>query len=463
MLKIFLEFLRFHFRFKPAFILNTLAAFIIVNGFWIVASHWLFIFRPYLNYDYLPAILLASVSVLASFAVFILIYLQEIFISNALVFHFDGFSGLFSAKEFARELNLLEFIKIQDLVLFLSFSIVALAVARVLKGRTNLVAAMIVLVLAISADQLNGSSYLIKSDDQLIEGNVAGSSALNIFMSLREVNVPKKEAVFLPNEEIVLSKTEVIEWAKNNPAKSVLFVIVESYGVNDSEQANQWLYRQLVSPEAREDYDVEYGTARFSGATTASELRHLCALGGTYNAILTPDKLGNCIPEAFAKLDYPVIGTHGFSENMFRRGDWWKTIGLQEILFVNEFDAMKAPYCGSGMYGICDEFIIDYLGHRMTEQRGFYYQLTLNTHFPVVKMDIPEDLAAICAEDHMSEQVCMLNARIGLYFRKLSAVLSTVPDRPLVFVVGDHAPPFTNQASRTFSADKTPYFVLRPK
>jgi len=451
-----------HFTIKPLMILNTLMVFFLINGFWLVASYWVFTFRPYFNYDYLLAIALVPFSIVAALVMFLLIYFQEIFISNALIFHFNGVSDFLRSVEFVKDLDLVEFFKIQDIILLASFSAGAVLAARHLKNKTNFMAVLIVMVFAFSADQLNGSSYLIKSDHQVLPGNISGSSALKIYTSFKENDVPRTKPKALDQGVLPLPKDKVINWAQANPSKSVLYVLVESYGLNDSAAVNEWLYSQLVSPDISEDYKIAYGNAKFSGATTASEMRHLCGLKGNYNSLLPQEALVDCIPRAFSELGYPVVGAHGFTENMFRRKEWWADIGIKERLFINEFSKMNAPYCGSGMYGICDDYVIQYLGRRMIEQRGFYYHLTLNTHLPIVKTKIPDALSVLCEQEEMAKEACTLNAKIGAYFRTLSGVVAELAEKPLVFIVGDHMPPFSSTISRKFSNSETPYIILTP-
>lgn len=452
-----------HLKIRPKRIKNTMMIFVLLNGFWLIASHWIFVLRPYLNYDYLLAIVLVPYSVVASFIILLLVYVLELAINNALIFHFENAAEFLRSGKFITDLNIFEFLKIEDIVLLISFSVVGIFSLRYLKNKTNPMAVIIVFIVAFAADQLNGSSYLIKSDSQVVPGNISGSSALNIYLSFNQLSGTRTPPRPLDAREILLSKDELLRWYGAHPERSILFVIVESFGLNDAVAANNWIYDQLISSEIEDSYIVDFGQTPFSGATTVSELRHLCALKGSYNSMLTRDNTINCIPRAFAERGYPVVGSHGFTENMFLRKTWWKTIGLSERLFIGAFDDMGAPYCGSGMYGICDDFVIRYLGRRIEKQRGFYYHLTLNTHVPIVKTEIPRALGEICSNKKITKAACTLNAKVGEYLRSLSAVLSGLPEKPLVFVVGDHAPPFASKASRTFSGLETPYFILRPK
>ncbi len=452
-----------HLKIKPKYIINTLIVFIILNSFWLIAEHWVFVFRPYFNYDYLLALMLAPFSVIASVIILVLSFLLELLINNALIFHFNDIIDFIRTIQFASELSIQAFLKSEEIILLVSFLFIGVLTLRYIKDKTNLLASIIVLLLAFVADLFNGSSYLIESQNRLISRNISGSSALNIYISLNDTRDPKTFPIPLEKEEILLSKDEVLNWYETHREKSVLFVIVESYGLNNDSLANDWLYNQLITSEIIDTYNIRYGKAYFEGATTSSELRYLCALKGSYNSILTPENTTDCIPRAFTEKGYPVIGGHGFTKNLFLRETWWDKIGISQRLFVDDFNSIGAPYCGSGFIGTCDDFIIHHLKEKIEEQPGFYYHLTLNTHPPIVKTIIPIDLGEICNNLKVTKEACTLNAKIGEYLRSLSEVLSSLSEKPLVFLVGDHAPSFERKASRTFSPLETPYFILMPK
>jgi hypothetical protein len=449
--------------FKPSYLLWTSLAFLGLNLFWLAAQEWIFVSRPYINYDYTIALWLTPFSMVAAWVVLLFVYLQEIFISNAMIFNFGSFGKFLQAGVFANELQLFDMIQASDIVMFGCFMGVAWVSFRILNKRTNALSILIVLALSFLGDQLNGSSYLIKSDSQVLPGNVAGSSTLKIVKSVLESQKDPGLAIRLSPHEAILSPDQIISWAQQNPQRSVLFIIVESYGQNKNDDLNNWIQNQILKPDVLQHYRAETGLSLFSGSTTSAELRHLCGLGGNYASIMDSVDMEQCLPNRFRQEGYKTTGVHGFSKFMFRRQDWWPTLGLDRMLFVNEFMEMDAPFCGSGLYGICDEFVIEYLGQEIKKQRGFYYHLTLNTHFPVVRWPLDPELAHICDQPDISSQVCFLSKRVGVYFDRLAQVLLSLPEKPLVVMVGDHAPPFSETSSRTYLGDKTPYIILYPK
>ena len=458
-----IEFIKKQLTLKLSYIGHALLAFLVLNGFWLVVAQWVFVFRPYLNYDYALALMAAPFSTVLAVLSLLTVCVFELFITNALVFHFDGAVDFFNSVEFAKELDLKDFVNVQDTAFLIAFIILAAVVSRYLKSRTNALSVLCVIILAFGADQLNGSSYLFKSDHQIIEGNVGGSSMLKLYASFKERAQDAKPLVFLDHSELPLRADDLMRWAEQHPDKSVLFVIVESFGLNSDEGVRDWLLSELKSEGLEDSYIIESGAAAFVGSTTASEFRHLCGLKGNYSSVVTSEFTEQCLPQLFAQKGYSVAGAHGFSANMFRRRDWWSQLGLQEQLFVDEFNDMDAPYCGSGLYGTCDSFVVEYLGRRIQEAPGFYYQLTLNTHLPIVKTDVPEALRGICRAAEMTSEACVLNAKVGQYLRDLSGVVSMLSNKPYVFIVGDHAPPFSATATRrSFSDHETPYMILKP-
>src|SRR5690606_6439912 len=122
-----IEFLKKQLWPKPSYVAYALAGFLFLNLFWVVAAQLVFVFRPYLNYDYGLALLLAPFSVGLSFLALLVVYALELFIINSLVFHFDGAGDFFRSSQFAGELMLQDFVSLRDLLLLALFLVFAFA------------------------------------------------------------------------------------------------------------------------------------------------------------------------------------------------------------------------------------------------------------------------------------------------------------------------------------------------
>jgi hypothetical protein len=88
----------------------------------------------------------------------------------------------------------------------------------------------------------------------------------------------------------------------------------------------------------------------------------------------------------------------------------------------------------------------------------------LNSHLPLRAGVIPPELAALCDQAGTGNDVCLLTAVLGKALSALEHELSLpAGNRPLVVVVGDHAPPFGALLQRSqFSQTKVPAYVLVP-
>jgi hypothetical protein len=449
---------------RPQTLAVTLCAFLALNIFWQIAGAWIFISRSYLDLDYLLVLAILPFSLTLSFLAALVVFIQEYAMNNALAFHFTDISAFFSSWQFANNLQLSAMIQPHDLILFAAYLITLYLVFKFSRPHISITACVVVMCLGVAADRINGSNYTGKTQTQILPGNIAGSSFLSLATAIRDNLGPPKPASILPPDQQIMSAKVLDQWLLKHPDRSVLFIILESYGLHEDSRINDYLAERVKTPTLQSIYNIKYGTLPFAGATTSAELRHLCNLSANYSTPLQESDTTECLPSRAIKHGLKVIGAHGFSSQMFRRNVWWPYLGLTTNKFADAYQKEGAPFCGSGLYGICDEYILDDLLNETTRQRGFYYQLTLNTHFPVVRVPLTTELKTICADQQaISDNVCAYTGRLGQFFDHLANALAKLKSPPLVLMVGDHAPPFTDQESRRYSGGVTPFFILDPK
>ncbi len=252
---------------------------------------------------------------------------------------------------------------------------------------------------------------------------------------------------------------------------NVVLILVESWG----RAVDTSLSNALTGPYNRTDlrarYRVAEGTVPFYGPTLSGEARELCASRMGFHLLeATKPELDGCVPHLLQNRGYDTLAVHGMSGNLFRRSDWYPTVGFDDAWFGDRLRQAGLPDCPGAFNGTCDHAIAEWIGNRLESKREtpeFVYWVTLNSHVPV---PYPPLLAAPAS--------CILNASptldralcswYQLVFNVHDSVYRLAMDklaRPTVFVVvGDHAPPFADPSLRNrFSSSVVPYVVLTPR
>ena len=260
------------------------------------------------------------------------------------------------------------------------------------------------------------------------------------------------------DDESILKKFNFLEWAKTHSDRSVLFVVVESLGLPESRDALGWLNEQIQIGE----YKKEFYEIGFRGATTSGELRSLCGLEGSYTSINSTLST-ECLPFQLKQIGWSTSGYHGFSRRIFDRQSWWPIIGLNQTFFIESPEIASLPKCGNVFRGACDRELLNLAISRAVTPMSFHYVLTLNTHLPVVPVEISPDLFDICTKNDLPESACMHLASLGKILGLIPEKISALTNLPLIIIVGDHAPPFSGLHERnSFKRNLVPGFVLLP-
>ena len=234
--------------------------------------------------------------------------------------------------------------------------------------------------------------------------------------------------------------------------------MVESLGIPTDTVPREWLDHRLNSKK----FNVSAFEISFRGATTSGELRSLCGLEGSYTA-LNLSNTESCLPRLLAKNDWRITGFHGFSQRMFDRQSWWPLIGLEQSSFMESPDVLALGRCGNAFRGACDKDLLKLAVGHAAVPKSFVYVLTLGTHLPVLPVDIPPTLSSICDQRRLPANACRHIAALGDVLSNVITSTEALPTTPLVVVVGDHAPPFSDLEERSsFKQDRVPGFILEP-
>jgi hypothetical protein len=427
--------------------------------FWLEQSN--FMNRAIIDLDLALALCILPKFPIIGIALLAIAWGADWIVNLAMIFHFGAPAELLKSIRFATNLDyrgLFESSAVSLMMLFIASGILVCYVAR--RQANMWQPGVAITFLLIFGDVVNGSSVLSGRRELLYPINLAGSPLSTLFTSV--IQTFKLEPLHeLRKEETVQGLVDISVWASAHPDRGILFVIVESLGVPTSPTMRTWVKSQWLDPSLLERFDVHTADIPFKGSTTSAELRSLCRLAGSYRSVNLAQG-ATCLPAQLVANGWSTIGMHGFSGLMFDRVNWWPKIGLQTNLFVEakEFNGIR---CGTVFRGGCDNTLLA-SGVKALAPRRFVYLLTLNTHLPIDRPAQGTPIPPTCDSPESNGEVCDHLTATTDVLRKLRQTLETLSVAPLVVVIGDHAPPFSNKLSReAFVNDKVPATVLVPR
>lgn len=439
-------------------------AFLNVPFWWLQQEY--FLVRPWLNIELLLPVLLIPRWPRLGLVALAICWLLDFTVSQSATFRFDSAFDFIRSAVFLSQTHLLSFLTVSRLLMAIPF-VAAAAVAWWLARSIGPQKLPWMICLSFAAiisfvDITNGSSIFSSRSIRLLPGNPAGSPTFTLAIRAWQSRI-HHELTPLPRGTAATEVADVEGWAKRHPDGRAVLVLVESMGWHHDPGMRQWLLDRVSNPAIQRRYTLVDSEIGFTEATTSAELRELCGLRGGYRNM--SDGVGErCLPARLAALGWKTAGYHGFSGNMFDRNAWWLETGIAHGYFAQDLFQSGDRRCGGGFPGLCDADVISRaLAH--APPRSFTYILTLNSHLPLTPVPIPQDLQSICNHAGATEQTCLITATIGQALTALRLQLEAAQGvLPLVVVVGDHAPPFSDLASRGEYNDHTvPAFVLKPR
>lgn len=443
-------------------LLRLLVGIALVNApFWLL-GRYLFLDRPVVTYESLLVCLMMAWQPTLGWPVLALAWAADAVTSVSRIYFFTSPRALMQATAFLRELRVTDFVDPLRLGVALLFAVCSLLLWWLMRHRSlGRIAPLLALAALFAADTLNGSGGVSQRAERIVTANLVGSPVVNLVVSVAQAR-EAQALVALPSGASAADAGGVLAWTQAHPSDRVLMVLVESMGAHRDPALQAWLSGRLVTALPRGRYTVREQRVPFLGNTTTGELRTLCSLADDYRLLDAAAGAG-CLPARLAGAGWETIAFHGFSGNMFARRDWWPHAGFGRVLFAEEMLRPDAPRCGLVFRGACDADVIDSAMAELQPQRRFVYVLTLNTHLPLPRTEVPADLRRLCERAGTGDTVCQLLAAHGALLRHLGQALARTPVAPLVVVAGDHAPPFSLRGERDqFSRQAVPVFVLEP-
>lgn len=390
-------------------------------------------------------------------------WLIDLLVSQSATYHFLSPAAFLDSARFLGDLQLSSLISLGAalvLIVFVLCGWIVLLLSKQRKPEWLMTAAALGLFAIL--DLINGSSRYAQTDHRALPLNVAGSPSLTL---ARQVDSSRqyKSPIAIPARDSIADAVGIVDWAKEHPNVGVWLVVVESMGWPRDTALRRRLSGQMYEASKSGRYQIDERQMPFKGSTTYGELRALCRVAGSY-AHLSDQQASSCLPAQLARQGWTTTGLHGFSGHMFDRTEWWPKIGFQQTLFLDGLSG-ELPLCGGAFRGICDKDLLRSSSQRFSSPRQFVYTLTLNTHLPLDPVAVPPDWQSACKQAGSEGAACELLVLQAELLSTVAALASEVPEpRPLVVIIGDHAPPFLNAKARgAFDPTTVPAFVLRPQ
>ncbi len=270
--------------------------------------------------------------------------------------------------------------------------------------------------------------------------------------------------------EIGLNASGILPGAENQ-LPDLVVIMVESWGLSNDSAIRDSLVETYSGSGVSAKYQVLQGSVPFSGPTVSGEARELCGSTEGFHILdASPSELQKCFPDQLKAKGYHTIAVHGMDGHLFHRNRWYPKIGFDEQWFRDRFQAQNLPNCPGAFLGTCDAAIANWIGKRLREPEvnpRFVYWMTLNSHLPVPNPPLLPGPATCSFSSSLSSQpaFCAWYQLIANVHTAVSSLALGPLFRPTVFVVvGDHEPPFANQALRDkFSDAVVPYVILVPR
>lgn len=263
------------------------------------------------------------------------------------------------------------------------------------------------------------------------------------------------------------SATEALQ---TTDSKRIALIIIESWGYpkNHDELKNQLSSFLNKKEIILEELDKVY----YTGSTAAAELRELCGIRpfGAQIRSIPAEFRANCLPEKFKRAGYQVKFMHAGNSSFYNRGTWYPQIGLNDGIFYKKELENNYGKCYSWP-GFCDiKLINNFIESLKSEEKIFFYWMTLNSHMPYDERDISKENKNQCTKLNIEKtsKRCNNHLIIKDFFTSLSSkITSNIKDLKGVeiILVGDHAPPFFEEKSRNSFIKETyvPAFKIQIK
>ena len=462
-----------NYRNMTADIFYTLLAVAIIPSviFLIIDQFW-FIDRAIFNIDYMAMCLIlipfGAVAVAVGIASTLVL---DIVFSFAPAYHFSLPSVLYSIRDmFSLEPGFLvaESGKVIALVLLGTISIY-LSIKNTHSKRIVMTTCIFSAIVLTGLDIKFSANAIVDRDTISLNTNIAASSINNLRLAINTADLSAQNQRFQLSEN-ASQDLRVPHAIKNEEFQTIILIVVESLGEFSDRVLNDLQMAPILALENQAGIVINSGKMAFEGSTVPGELRELC---GIKLLAVHPDTsilpIEDCLPKVLNGAGYRTFAIHGFIGTLFSRNRWYPALGFDDVWFAPEIDEQiyKANRCGIAFHGICDVDIwkmIVALNSSEYESKNFIYWLTLSAHLPV---EHPKHSNSLTCSNYKSlaqnTELCDLVLRHRQLFSEIAlSVKRAELDNTRIILVGDHAPPFINNDTRSlFSSKYVPYVDIK--
>lgn len=439
---------------------------IVPNLFFWVTSHYIFIMRGLINFDYLLlGFLIYFLPSILGYLLLLFIFIADFIFAILPGYHFAD-SSILKSLQHILDINLTH--------AYISLALVAIVlyfIFKYLKAIATRTAALVCL----------GMMFIIIALDFVLEKNIlALENNTPIYFNMTSSGIHKFTKTILndnqlstpPGSHTVDAASKIIfeNLSQENLPHHIVYIVVESLGEFQETAANQLQWRAFDGIKQSGRYTVHQGTVPYKGSTVPGEMRELCRR--QINTVHpNPQHIvqDECLVGQLQALGYHTSAIHGFSSAFFNRFEWYPILGFDDILFIEDVDTKLSEQlrCGSTFKGACDTHLVDLVHEKILQaphEKTFIYWLTLNTHLPVAML---ENSTLDCQQSLSTQQysdVCALVTQHDQLFSEIAKLTQDPQLPPTLFVlVGDHAPPYLPLNRRNlFVPLQVPYLILWP-
>jgi phosphoglycerol transferase MdoB-like AlkP superfamily enzyme len=199
-------------------------------------------------------------------------------------------------------------------------------------------------------------------------------------------------------------------------------------------------------------------------------MRELCGLlVDGVPGVAAAKRLGEaCLPARLQREGYATLGVHGNVRQFYNRMRVYPMFGFGKTMFLDDFTARRGTMelCEDDAFsGVCDRAAVaEALQFIAAQPRAFAHVMTLQSHFPLVESDLG---TADCTRypELAQPDLCLYANQQSEVLRRIGQQLrGTTAPPDVVYIYGDHAPPFALESLRgAFAQGKVPYLVLTRK
>jgi hypothetical protein len=420
--------------------------------------------KSYFQADYAIPLLLAAIlkrlHVSRPKSIFLILTSVSFFVVNDALFVFARRFrwDLYTLPQYILSFRELPWVVIWPISIALMFCILLLSATMLFSyGKTYSIGSLLFVVVGLQiADMRVGTSHFRDS-----------TSGIDIITSSSLVTIPVYIGYLEGGASLSRYDGEsLFGYVASNPGNtSVLSVSVESLGLARS--ASDMVALTFAIPHRLGGkYEIEQHHHKFFGSTLQGEIRELCGerLIGNASEKAIIRRLHRCLPKMLQANGYATDALHGNGGRFYNRRTIYPAMGFQRSWFYDDIvaaDRSAGPCPRTAFNAVCDDRLYARALSLFDGKNRFVHIMTLDSHLPV-----PDADGLTCPQAFSDDRpLCAYANLISRSLDELGSAITAAPHKPdLIFIYGDHAPPFSKSTTRArFADDEVPFFVLKRK